>query len=712
MRTNKLKNILGLAMVVLLGLTGASPVRAFLIDFSPTFVPFENIPHVGQPIHEEITRDAITNVTPAASLGLIANMQRGVENPDIIHQFDSESHFDNCSVALNVGFSNGFATMNQRFAAARPNALGNPEFLAPHYTNFLDISIGVVAALNALATDPQCLLQPACPTARAAADALAISSLIPALAANPNPDPHRATNPRSLFYYPPSLAGFGLNGYLGSIQEGYLDVIGVVEDAVTSALGNHFDPSCSCDRNLAAVMGSANVHVIQLQRLQNALRAYHAYQDLGHAMHAAQDFFAHSDYVEVMGGVSVGQAIPSGTIIPGPADFSQFNLLGLQTLMGAARFNLLESGDVLTIWLGDGDYSLGDAGIQNIFNPDTAIEIGTIDLLGFHIPAVPIPSVGRNPNPFPGFHHGHYLSSTALGLNKDHPLTSPVDEPAHRNFLPARQAAVQVSALMWRAFLQSVGAIAAPVLLTCPAGKVVATDPGQAYATGVDLGVPSVSGGCQTPGVTNNAPAQFPKGTNVVRWVAIDSCGNSNTCNQTVVVIDREPPKIVCSTNRVVAATTGNGAKVVFPTPAASDNCPGVRVICVPPSGTTFPIGTSTVNCTAIDTSGNQAACSFTIRVKGAAEQIQDLIVLVSSFHLASGTENSLTSKLKSALAALAAGDKKAAGDFLQSFIEHADAQSGKKLTKAQANSLIAAATQVKTVIKGVSAEANKNINH
>ena len=701
MITSKTKNISVLTLSLLLGLVGASPVNAFLIDFSPTFVPFENIPHVGQPIHEEITRDAIINVTPAASLGLIANLQRGVENPDIIHQFDSESHFDNCSVALNVGFSNGFATMNQRFAAARPNALGNPEFLTPHYTNFLDISAGVVAALTALATDPQCLLQPACPTARAAADAVVISSLLPALVGNPNPDPHRATNPRSLFYYPPSLAGFGLNGYLGPVQEGYLDVIGVVEDAVNSALGNHFDPSCSCDRNLAAVMGSANAHVVQLQRLQNALRAYHAYQDLGHAMHAAQDFFAHSDYVEVMAGVGVGQAIPPGTVIPVPADFSQFNLPGLQTLMGAARFNLLESGDALTIWLGDGDYSLGDAGIMNFFNPDTAIEIGAIDLLGFHIPAVPIPSVGQNPNPFPGFNHGHYLSSTALGLNKDNPSASLTDEPAHRNYLPARQAAVQMSALMWRAFLQSVGTIAAPVLLTCPPGKVVATDPGQAYATGVNLGVPSVSGGCQMPGVTNNAPAKFPMGTNVVHWIAMDSCGNSNTCNQTVVVVDREPPKIVCSTNRVVAATTSSGASVVFPTPAASDNCPGVRVICVPPSGTTFPIGISTVNCTAIDTSGNQAACSFTIRVKGAAEQIQDLSVLVSSFHLASGTENSLTSKLKAALDALAAGNKTAAGDFLQSFIEHVQAQSGKKLTAAQAKSLIAAATQIKTVMKG-----------
>lgn len=701
MKTFRTKNTLAVAGAILLGLAGTSPVHAFLIDFAPSFVPFGDIPHVGQPIHEEITREAIMNVTPASSPFLIANLQRGAENPDIIHQFDGESHFDNCSVFLNAGFSNGFVTINQRLAAARTNALGNPEFLSPHYTNFLDISAAVAAELTALAVDPACLLQPACPTAQSAADALAIGSLLPALAINPNPDPHRATNPRSLFYYP---AGAGLNGYLGAIQEDYLDVIGIVTEAVNNTLGKHYDPACLCDRDLATVMGPANVHVVQLQRLQNALRAYLAFENLGHALHAAQDFFAHSDYVELMAGVAVGQAIPAGTVIPVPTDFSQFNLAGLQTLMGAARFNQLESGDVFTIWLGDGDYSLGDAGIQNVFNPDSAFEIGGLDLFGIQIPAVVIPAAGQNPNPFPGFNHGHYLSSTALGLNKDcafNPAAVPADEPSHKNFLPARTAAVQVSALMWKAFLQSIGQIAAPVGFTCPPTKTVATDTGRSYATGVNLGVPVMSGGCQTPTATNDAPAQFPKGTNTVHWLAFDVCGNSNSCSQTVVVIDIEPPQIVCSTNRVTAATSSRGVIVIFPTPAATDNCPGVRVVSVPPSGTTFPIGTSTVNCTAMDTSGNRAACSFTIRVKGAVEQVQDLIVLVGSFHLASGTENSLTSKLKSALVALSAGNIKSANDYLQSFIDFANAQSGKKLTTAQAKAMVAAATQIKAVAGG-----------
>lgn len=122
MKTRTTKNLGALTVSILLALGAASPVGAFKIDVVTTFVPLENIPHAGQPVHEEITRDALTNVTPAISLALIANLQSGAQNSDIIHQFDSESHFDSSSVFLNVGFSNGFATMTQRFEAARQNA--------------------------------------------------------------------------------------------------------------------------------------------------------------------------------------------------------------------------------------------------------------------------------------------------------------------------------------------------------------------------------------------------------------------------------------------------------------------------------------------------------------------------------------------------------------------------------------------------------------
>src|SRR5438128_11331544 len=62
--------------------------------------------------------------------------------------------------------------------------------------------------------------------------------------------------------------------------------------------------------------------------------------------------------------------------------------------------------------------------------------------------------------------------------------------------------------------------------------------------------------------------------------------------------------------------TTGGTASF---TVTASDNCPGVTFVCknqngaVVTSGSVFPVGTNTVTCTATDTSGNTASCSFTV---------------------------------------------------------------------------------------------------
>jgi hypothetical protein len=77
--------------------------------------------------------------------------------------------------------------------------------------------------------------------------------------------------------------------------------------------------------------------------------------------------------------------------------------------------------------------------------------------------------------------------------------------------------------------------------------------------------------------------------------------------------------------------------------------------------------------------------------------QINDLNDLVISLNLAGGTGTSLASKLQTALAALEICDLVTACDSLTAFINACQAQSGKKLTTAQANQLIGSATQIKT---------------
>lgn len=52
---------------------------------------------------------------------------------------------------------------------------------------------------------------------------------------------------------------------------------------------------------------------------------------------------------------------------------------------------------------------------------------------------------------------------------------------------------------------------------------------------------------------------------------------------------------------------------VSYPDPTV--NCADVSVACSPSSGSLFPVGTTTVTCTASDAGGNSAACSFTVPV-------------------------------------------------------------------------------------------------
>jgi len=84
-------------------------------------------------------------------------------------------------------------------------------------------------------------------------------------------------------------------------------------------------------------------------------------------------------------------------------------------------------------------------------------------------------------------------------------------------------------------------------------------------------------------------------------------------------IVDNTPPVLDCPSNMVVAAT-GSGGTVVNYTVTATDSCGGpVTIECDPPSGSLFPLGTTSVNCNARDTFQNSSSCTFTITVVQAA---------------------------------------------------------------------------------------------
>ena len=118
--------------------------------------------------------------------------------------------------------------------------------------------------------------------------------------------------------------------------------------------------------------------------------------------------------------------------------------------------------------------------------------------------------------------------------------------------------------------------------------------------------------------IVNTSPisgSQFPIGTNIVTLTARDAAGNQSTCSFDVIVRDTTPPILTCPTNVVLEATSATGAIATF-APSATDAASAVSIVCSPSSGSTFSVGTTTVNVTATDAAGNQSSCSFVVTVR------------------------------------------------------------------------------------------------
>ncbi len=198
--------------------------------------------------------------------------------------------------------------------------------------------------------------------------------------------------------------------------------------------------------------------------------------------------------------------------------------------------------------------------------------------------------------------------------------------------------------------------------------------------------------GTQTAGLPSGST--FPVGATVNTF----QFGDVATCSFTVTVVDTEPPTITPPADITVPATSPAGAQVNYSV-TATDNC-AADLVCNPPSGSVFPIGVTAVFCAAMDAAGNLTTNGFTVRVKGAAEQITDLIALVQSLALSPGTENSLLVKLQAAQAALSRGNINATCGNLKLFIHEVSAQAAKQqITEAQANLLIQEATRIEAVL-------------
>jgi len=92
------------------------------------------------------------------------------------------------------------------------------------------------------------------------------------------------------------------------------------------------------------------------------------------------------------------------------------------------------------------------------------------------------------------------------------------------------------------------------------------------------------------------------------------SCGGSSPPAPTPVP---QAPQILCPADIKVGSVTGTSQAVTFSPPTVTGGTLPVTVSCTRNTGDSFPLGTTAVNCNAIDAAARQAACSFNVTLTG-----------------------------------------------------------------------------------------------
>jgi len=146
-------------------------------------------------------------------------------------------------------------------------------------------------------------------------------------------------------------------------------------------------------------------------------------------------------------------------------------------------------------------------------------------------------------------------------------------------------------------------AVNTPVTLTA---EFTATDPDD-IDPNPSVGA-YVDASCVTP-----APTVFPLGTTEITWCATDFAGNTSTIQQSVIIVDTTDP-VISVPGDIVRKTTSGTLSISFDV-TATDKVEVASIDCVDTDGTVtvtatggvFPVGTTSVTCTATDTEGNPA---------------------------------------------------------------------------------------------------------
>src|SRR5205814_1328989 len=111
-------------------------------------------------------------------------------------------------------------------------------------------------------------------------------------------------------------------------------------------------------------------------------------------------------------------------------------------------------------------------------------------------------------------------------------------------------------------------------------------------------------------GTNSTLTGTFALGTNVVTLKVTDPCGTSAQASTTVIVIDTNPPVLLCPASTMLSANADCEALLpnLLSEITVSDNCTAPGSISLqqnPVAGTSLSLGTHPVTLTATDASGN-----------------------------------------------------------------------------------------------------------
>lgn len=149
--------------------------------------------------------------------------------------------------------------------------------------------------------------------------------------------------------------------------------------------------------------------------------------------------------------------------------------------------------------------------------------------------------------------------------------------------------------------------------ISCPSNVNVSEEfPNSGSAT-VNYASPSATGNCVTTSCAPASGSVFNVGTTTVTCTATDSSNTTATCSFTVTVTGNGCT-LTCPGDITESAPSGQCNKTVnYSSPTTTGSCGAVS--CSPGSGSTFPVGTTTVVCT----SAAGPSCDFLVTVVAAA---------------------------------------------------------------------------------------------